>query len=356
MCSTSLLGGGPTYLHTVLVGELAHNVGATATPGSPRGQAEDIEDRESEENLLLLCHACHRLIDNVDHAPYFTTDRLRAIKKTHEDRVQHAATSGGMRRTAVLRVGGWVRDAHAMATQRQTADALLAEGYLGLVGSRWQGDFKCAIPGNPSRRSYWTSAQDHIDEHIALVKQALASGEVDHLSVFAIASVPLLVHLGSRLDDKTEMRIYPKHRDESDGWRWKPSAPVRDFKIDLGTPNATATDVVLALSVTAPFDRTKLPPSLASAPVVEIAPDDEQFGPNVISHRQTLKNFYERWSDLLTQTEAAHPAATRWHLFAATPITAAVEAGRALMRGAQPPVEVYHRDNDHYDRVLTVNE
>ena len=62
----------------------------------------------AEENLLLLCHACHRLIDNEDHAPYFTTERLRALKKKHEDRVRVAATSGGMRRTAT-HVGEWTR-------------------------------------------------------------------------------------------------------------------------------------------------------------------------------------------------------------------------------------------------------
>jgi hypothetical protein len=43
MCSASLLGS-RSYLHSVLVGELAHTVGATATPGSPRGLSEDIAE------------------------------------------------------------------------------------------------------------------------------------------------------------------------------------------------------------------------------------------------------------------------------------------------------------------------
>jgi len=108
------------FFHTVLVGELAHNVGATATAGSPRRLVEDVADREAEENLLLLCHPCHRLIDDEDHAPYFTTEQLRALKKEHEDRVRMAATSGGLRRTAVIRLGGLVRGATAFASQRPT--------------------------------------------------------------------------------------------------------------------------------------------------------------------------------------------------------------------------------------------
>jgi hypothetical protein len=140
----------------VLVGELAHNVGATATGGSPRGLAEDIADREAEQNLLLLCHACHRLIDNEDHAPYFTTEQLRALKKKHEDRIWTAATSGGMRRTAALRVGGLVRGATALASQRQTADALLGPGGI----DEHLGKITGPESGHTSNRETWSDTDE----------------------------------------------------------------------------------------------------------------------------------------------------------------------------------------------------
>src|SRR5947208_1589423 len=80
--------------------------------------------------------------------------------------------------------GGLLRGATALASQRQTADALLTDGYLGLVDSRWQGDFLCKIAGDPSRTTYWAAAQEEIDHTLHLVEQAVASGEVEHLSIF----------------------------------------------------------------------------------------------------------------------------------------------------------------------------
>jgi hypothetical protein len=354
MCSTSLLGS-RTYLHSVLVGELAHNVGAMATPGSPRALDEDIADREAEENLLLLCHVCHRLIDNEDHAPYFTTERLRALKKEHEDRVRVAATSGGLRRTAAVRVGGLVRGATAFASQRQTADALLADEYLGLADGRWQGDFRCHIAGDSGRSSYWIAAQEEIDHTLGLVEQSVASGHVDHLSIFAIAPIPLLVYLGSRLDDKTDTRLYQKHRDGDQGWRWDETAPIYDFTINGTMGSTPVKEVVLAASLTAEIQKANVPASLQGLPFFEIRPEADHFGPGLFAHPSTLRNFADRWRSLLADVETACPGATKWHLIAAAPITAAVEMGRAFMRGAQPPIDVYERQDSTYIPVVQVN-
>jgi hypothetical protein len=354
MCSTTLLGS-RSYLHSVLMGELAHNVGATATEGSPRGLAEDIAEREAEENLLLLCHACHRLIDDEDHVPYFTTERLRALKKKHEDRVRVAATSGGMRRTAVLRLGGLVRGATALASQRQTADALLADGYLGLVDSRWQGDFLCRIAGDPSRPTYWRAAREEIDATLGLVEQSIASREVEHLSIFAIAPIPLLVYLGSRLDDKTDTRLFQKHRNGGQGWRWDATAPIHDFSTSATVGATAARAVVLVASLTAEVHRANLPDALHGLPSFEIRPEADRFGPSLFSHPDTLRNFADRWRTLLAEVEETCPGAIRWHLVVAAPLTPAIEMGRAFMRGAQPPTEVYERQNDTYTPVIQVN-
>ena len=354
MCSTTLLGS-RSYLHSVLVGQLAHNVGATATAGSPRGLIKGIADREAEENLLLLCHACHRLIDNEDHAPYFSPERLRALKKEHEDRVRVAATSGGMRRTAALRIGGLVRGATALASQRQTADALLADGYLGLVDSRWRGDFLCEIAGDPSRSSYWRAAQEEIDATLGLVEQAVASGEVDHLSIFAIAPIPLLVHLGSRLDDKTDTRLYQKHRDGDQGWRWYVTAPIHDFCTSAAGSATPATEVVLVASLTAEIQKASLPDTLQGLPYFEIQPEAGRLGPSLFSHPETLRNFANRWRTMLAEVERTCPGASKWHLVAASPLTAAIEMGRAFMRGAQPSTVVYERQNVMYVPVVQVN-
>src|SRR3954470_22228353 len=53
--------------------------------GGPRGAAElSSAERDSLSNLLLLCGTHHKLVD--DHPDEFTVERLREIKRSHEDR------------------------------------------------------------------------------------------------------------------------------------------------------------------------------------------------------------------------------------------------------------------------------
>ncbi len=149
LCNHRVLNDAKTYLHAIPSGELAHILGAKTTQGSPRGRQElDRQiDLESEDNLILCCHDCHRMIDDEDHVEFFTPTKLREIKRAHEERVELATSDGILTRTAVIRVGSDVRGSYAVASRREVADTLFANGYLGLVESRRSGQFECELPG-----------------------------------------------------------------------------------------------------------------------------------------------------------------------------------------------------------------
>jgi transposase/5-methylcytosine-specific restriction endonuclease McrA len=169
ICNRRLLGDSRTYLHSVLLAELAHNIGATDSPGSPRRKDNDgVDDTEAEENLLLLCHDCHKIIDHPDHIDFFPPEKLREIKESFERRIEMVTENGGLTRTAALRVGSHIRGSLALASQREIAETLLAGNYLGLVETQRSGDFTCRIHGSADGRGYWDSAQQSIDDTLAL--------------------------------------------------------------------------------------------------------------------------------------------------------------------------------------------
>ena len=215
-----MLNSGRTYFHSVTVAEMAHVIGATASEGSPRGEDEVLDNAEAEENLLLLCHECHRLVDNKAHLEFFPAAKLRALKADHENRIQKATATGGMKRTAVVRIGSNIRGSFSMASRKEVAATLLADDYLGLVESRWSGDFTTRLQGDETDEGFWSSACAAVDKSLATVKQAIDIDEVEHVSVFAFAPIPVLVHLGASLDDKIDKRLYQKHRDTALGWGW----------------------------------------------------------------------------------------------------------------------------------------
>ncbi|PUA78931.1 SAVED domain-containing protein [Nocardioides currus] len=357
ICNRRLLGDHRTYLHSVLLAELAHNIGATDGDASPRSVENDgVDDTEAEENLLLLCHDCHKIIDHSDHIDFFPPEKLRQIKEAFERRIEMVTEHGGLTRTAALRVGCMIRGALAMASQREVAETLLAVNYLGLVETQRSGDFTCRIGGSAGGRGFWDAAQQSIDDVVAQVHQAIASGDVEHISVFAIAPVPLLVYLGSHLDDKTPTRLFQKHRDQFVGWSWTDQGDPVDFEVTSSDAESSAENVVLVCALTSEVNRTAFPDTLDGAPVIEVRPADTSPKPTLLAHEQSLINFGEQWRVALATAEARFPNANRWHLIASAPVTASIESGRAFVRNIHPPVTVYERSEHAYEAVLRVNE
>lgn len=361
ICNRRLLGDSRTYLHSVLLAELAHNIGATGGPESPRSQhSAGTETTEAEENLLLLCHDCHKIIDDPDHIDFFPPEKLREIKESFERRIEMVTENGGLTRTAALRVGSLIRGSLALASQREVAETLLAVNYLGLVETQRSGDFTCRIQGSVGGRGFWEAAQQSIDDVLALVRQANNSGDVEHISVFAIAPIPLLVYLGWCLDDKTPTRLFQKHRDAFVGWSWTDQGEPVQFEVRDGDAEAEedlgVADVVLVCAVTSEVNTGLLPDETADAPRIEIRPLDVSPDPSLMSHEQSLVNFATQWRAALATAESLYPNAKRWHLIASAPVTVAIEAGRALMRDAHPPVTVYERGAESYEGVLAVND
>jgi 5-methylcytosine-specific restriction endonuclease McrA len=359
ICNRRLLGDSRTYLHSVLLAELAHNIGATDSPGSPRRKDNDgVDDTEAEENLLLLCHDCHKIIDHPDHIDFFPPEKLREIKESFERRIEMVTENGGLTRTAALRVGSHIRGSLALASQREIAETLLAGNYLGLVETQRSGDFTCRIHGSADGRGYWDSAQQSVDDTLALVRQAVNSGDVEHISVFAIAPVPLLVYLGWCLDDKTPTRLFQKHRDQFVGWAWADQSEPIEFEVlspERGLDNS-AEDVVFVCAITSEVNTSALPDDIAEAPRIEVRPLNASPDPTLMSHEQSLAKFAAQWRAALAAAESQYPNAKRWHLVASVPITVAIESGRAVMRDVHPPMTVYERGAESYQGVLVVNE
>ncbi|MBQ0991567.1 SAVED domain-containing protein [Micromonospora sp. H61] len=355
VCNRRLLGDSRTYFHSVLLAEIAHNIGATEGPDSPRRKDNDgVLDTEAEENLLLLCHDCHKIIDHPDHIDFFPPEKLREVKEAFERRIEMVTDNGGLTRTAALRVGSQIRGSLALASQREVAETLLAVNYLGLVETQRSGDFTCRIHGAAGGKGFWDAAQQSIDDTLALVRQAIDSGDVEHISVFAIAPIPLLVYLGWQLDDKMPTRIFQKHRDQFVGWSWADQSDPIDFEVLAADAPDSAEDVVLMCAISSEVNSAFLPEEIGAMPRVEIRPLDVAPIPTLMVHEKSLSNFAAQWREALVTAEARHPNARRWHLIASAPITVAIEAGRAFMRDTHPPVSIYQRGADSYEAVLVL--
>lgn len=348
------------YWHSIPVGQVAHIVAASSGPKAPRGKSPlDAAERAAEENLLLLCGDCHKRVDSRQYRDTYTVDFLRAKKEQHERRVREVTDFATLRPATVLTVTASVRGSVAPATKAQVGEALRQSGLTGMGADTRTGAFDVDLRHNEGEPWTWDVSKNAIDRAVAQVQEAVAAQDTGAVAVFAMAPIPTLVYLGAALDDKTEVRLFPRRRgDDVDVWSWAESTrETQSFSTHLPDDSeihARASDVVLLAEVTSEVSVSRAPAALADFPVARLRAEGG-YGPDAVASPADLESFASAWRNLLAKAELRWPLAERYHLIASVPITAAVTLGRHRMRGAHPDFVVYQRlSNGTYEKALEV--
>ncbi|MFJ7288640.1 SAVED domain-containing protein [Curtobacterium sp. NPDC098951] len=357
LCATYLLDATDWTWHAIPNGQIAHIVGAGSGEESPRGDSALVADeRAFEKNLMLLCYSCHKRIDDKAYRDQYTVEYLTAKKLLHENRVRQVTDFATLRPTSVVTVSADVRGTRAPISLPQVAEALRADGYTGMGEDTRNGAFSVHLPGNDDDGWAWNAHRTEIDRFAARIAEAVTAGDVESLSVFALAPIPSLVYLGSKLDDKTETRLFARKRtDEVTAWVWSDDdgdVPVFDTVLRTGDSDEATVLVELSGSV----KEERLPGRLRELPRVTIAPKDESPRPDLLGSRAAMESFALAWRDALACIESELPSVRVLHLVAAVPAPAAITMGRHRMRGAQPNIVVYQLRHDAYETAMEVGE
>jgi hypothetical protein len=108
-------------------GFVAHII--AASPDGPRGDeklsAQLVDDIG---NVMLMCHDHHRLIDHEQVAEH-TVDRLRAMKKKHEDRVREVTEIAAAKISVPVVYGTNIGKETVSISRRDLAQAMLPDNY-----------------------------------------------------------------------------------------------------------------------------------------------------------------------------------------------------------------------------------
>lgn len=354
----------PFYELPINLGERAHIAGWTDAPGSPRGDSEvPLSERNQASNLMLLCLECHKIIDDKKTRPDYPEERLLEIKREHEERIHHLTAMSHDRETTVLRVFGSVRGSiPEMAREqamRTVVDGAGRYARFPLAVDRHSIEINLAHLPDPEElgdETYWRLGKMEIDKMAERIAVAVHDKHIRHISVFALARIPLLVYLGYALDDKVSVDLYQKHRGENEGWIWPEDGPAVAFETIVKRGGSSIGDVAVVLSLSGSIGLDDLPASIDGLTIYEIRPNATVPSPNLFRARGTLDSFTRAYQDLLSELERTHKDATYIHLLPAIPITAAIACGRSIMRHVQPALKVYDRINNNFQPALTVNE
>lgn len=362
LCKQYLLDGALTHFE-VPIGEGAHIVGQKNSEKSARGDDPmPVSKRDDVDNMMLACSNCHTEIDKKLVEALLSADLLRGIKRSHEADVKLQTGLVRDRRTAVLRMAGSIRGATMELPRKAAAEAVIrstARFPFFLESYDRHGieiDLRSLDGERLLEHDYYAAATRRIDSALRdRVLPGVVQGDIEHLSIFAIARLPLLIYLGAKIDDGIPTDIFQRHR-STESWQWPTPSTATPTSFAIGGPSTSqqSTAAVLITNLSGTTPPTDLPTDLQQAPIWTIAPDTGA-AEDVLESPAVLARFTETVRGFFTDLEATHKHVEVVHLFGALPLSGAVAFGRVLKSaGIRPTVVTYDREGSGYRRALEI--
>jgi len=333
----------------VLIGEIAHNVGWSEN--SPRGDDSlALDVRNLEENLILLCRNCHKPADDNGVIDRYSVEKLHQLKIDHEKRVRFLMDIGADKKATIIRMVGDIRGVSPELTYATVLDATVAAGYYpSLLPYAHKNELEINLrhQAGSGSQEYFTSSAKLIDEKMKTVTEGVRTEDLSRLAVFGFARIPLLIHLGSRLDDKLQTLLFQRQRgDEDRAWTW-PGEDSTAPEFETTVLHEGEGNVSVLFNISGTIDPVDVYPSVGKNCMLYVVQPAAlaQSNPSLINSRQALLNFETAVRALLAKIEKRHGKLTHINLFSAVPLSAAISIGRVLMPNVSPTLNVYDRDD-----------
>jgi hypothetical protein len=258
-------------------------------------------------------------------------------------------------KSTVIRVSGDVRG-HAVDFSKQAVIRALLREQRFPDFSLHNDSQNCEVDLRPhdgedeSDDTYWRSTSLTLKKRLRPLQNHLKTKEIDHISVFALARIPILVQLGVLLDDVTNVTVHNRRRGSGDGWGWYTTERTKELCFVL-TKVSGHGDPVITISTSGPVDLDALPPELQGKPRYDIRAEGVKLNPKILQSSEDLEALIDTWRGVLATLEADHrnqPIS----LVLAVSAAAAVEIGRAHMTGAHGQLRVFDRIGSTYALAL----
>ena len=304
----------------------------------PRGCGPRPEDINDVGNLMLLCPSCHTLIDM--HPETYPVSVLEQYKERHEARIKHVTGLGPDLKTSVVQLRAKIAGQPVAISAPQVTSAVaprypvaLPGHIIDLTGIEAEGQAFLESAAETIRRRVETICAAGSDIH-----------ESRHISLFALAPIPLLVYLGRELGNKMAMVLFQHHRDTED-WAWKETGKPVEYCVKGLRNGSEKGRVALVLSLSGKVHIEALPKEIDGLfTVYELTVNGIEPAPTYLRLREDVERFKHAYQGLLRRILKDHGQIEELHLFPAVPAPIAVLCGREVLPKVDPTILVYDYD------------
>lgn len=320
-------------------------------PGGPRGHAVRSNLLKKDiANLMLMCDEHHRLIDKKDVVGHPEL-LLVQMKTEHEDRINKVTSINPNMHSHIICYKANVGVHTPVISYESVREFLLPTHYPA------QSQAIDLSLSNSSQKdkdaSFWATELENLESQFnEQLKPKFRKGEINHLSVFAFAPMPLLIRLGTLINDIQHAEIHQPVRDPK---TWNLNGDAKETQYKVIEPSELFPVVALNISLSATIKNDRITSVLGSECSIYTITIDSPFNDFLKSKKQ-LQDFSMEVRKQLNYIKSKYNAQTPLHVFPAMPIATAIEFGRVWMPKADMPLHIYDENtaNNGFFKALKI--
>lgn len=285
------------------------------------------------DNLMLLCGACHNLIDSPN--TNYPAEGLLSMKKEHEERIRLLTSIKPDLQSEVViyncNIGNRsirIKDFHAM-------ESITPDYYPARIEPiRLSPDLRLYDCEN----NFWNIMSSDLERRLA---QHEPSIQCKHISLFAVAPQPMLFKLGTLLNRNYDVSVRQPQGGDITSWRWQ--SDVQTIKLSLSEPypQQKQDKAAITIEITARLSDEEIYSVFEGHKVYRIVA--AECDPAAIKSRADLLAVMGKYREVLNKVRLECAPNVQISLLPIAPASVSVEAGRQLMKG-DPLVTIYSRN------------
>ena len=308
------------------------------SPNGPRGHITRSEElKQNLNNLMLLCDTHHRLVDRVEIENH-PEEVLLLMKKEHEDRIDLITGIHHNLKSEIIIYKASIGNNPVMMTYDSLKEFVIPEKYPARNAAT---DLSLSNSTSvDSRKTFWELQLENLDDQFKdQILPKVRKSELSHLSLFAMAPIPLLIKLGTYLNDIQQLDVRQKRRNP-DTWKFDDDLHT-DYNILLAPDVKRHVALKIELSDSITDERiVKVLGEDVSIYSINIENPDNDF----VKSRKQIIEFGEKMKEAFREIKKIHGQDMVLNVFPAMPISLAVQLGRVWMPKADLSMRIFDQN------------
>ena len=301
-------------------------------------------------NLMLVCHDCHKTIDQDKEGVKYSASLLQQWKQGHEHRVITVTGITANKKSHVVFYGSNIGEQRSPLQQEDAMETMFPERYPVSENAICL-SMSCSLEDKTA--VFWESESTHLDcAFRQKVLPLIESDQTKHFSLFSLAPIPLLIQLGALFTDKISVDTYQPIR-EPKGWCWQDFPDGFKFIIKEPEEINGAPVLVISLSDIIKHERIR---RVMSEPISiwELTVPKEHIGNDNIRNKAQLSMMRSIIRKIMVLIKDKHGSTTPLSIFPAMAVSCSVEMGRARMPKADMPWIIYDQNHKENKFIKTI--